>query len=254
MTRQLKAFGLRQICDNEEVVNKMKEDLTPKYMTAPEADIILACKEIMKDMKPEPRIVWVRGHQDRKTNKTYEELPDDAQLNLDMDDECDYERTQGIKHEVQPLKGSGAMLSINGTYVTTNFNENIQEAVMSRKHKTYFTERYGPKGLTNNGYDSIAWKYIGRARKRLSIKRISTTTKLLNNWLNVGHQKKHMKQVGNCPTCGDADETQMHMYQCNHAGAKKIRTHAFQQMREYLKQSGVASQIGNTFTDMCESI
>ena len=156
LCKELGACGLSQICDNEEAVNKVKEDLTPKHMTSPEADIILACKEIMKEILPEPELDWIRGHQDKKHKKKYEELPDKAQLNLDMDVECDEEQREGNQLEVTPLKGSGAMLSIDGRYITTNYNNNIQEAIMSKKHKKYFLEQYEKKGLTANGYNSIA--------------------------------------------------------------------------------------------------
>ena len=46
----------------------------------------------------------------------------------------------------------------------------------------------------------------------------------------------------------------MHMYQCPHPGARGTRTHAFKQMREYLKQNGLSSQISNTFVNMCKSV
>ena len=46
----------------------------------------------------------------------------------------------------------------------------------------------------------------------------------------------------------------MHVYQCSHPGTRDARIHAFKQMREYLKQNGLSSQISNTFVNMCESV
>ena len=62
-------------------------------MTAPEADVILACKKLISEMQTEPRLTWTReqGHQDRKEKKKYEDLKDDAQPNIDMDQECEEE-------------------------------------------------------------------------------------------------------------------------------------------------------------------
>ena len=114
-------------------------------------------------------------------------------------------------------------------------------------------KKHQKHGLTDKGYNKIAWKYIGRARRKLSTKHNSTITKLQSNWLNVGHQKRHMKKIGNCPVCGAPDETQLHMYQCAHAGARRTRCHAFKQMKEYLFQNGIPTQIGNAFTNICET-
>ena len=157
------------------------ETLTPNQMTSPEADIILACQEMIKKMESKPKLAWVRGHQDGKKKKKYEDLPTDAQVNIDMDDECDEERRKGKPLQVRPLKGSGAMLAINNRFITTNYKQNIHEAIMKGEHKRYFIKRYQKHGLTNKGYDKIAWKYVGRAKKRLPMKHISTVTKLQNS-------------------------------------------------------------------------
>ena len=47
LAKMLRAYGLKQICDNQEAVNKIKETSTPNDMTAPEADVILACKNLI---------------------------------------------------------------------------------------------------------------------------------------------------------------------------------------------------------------
>ena len=251
LSNRIEAHGLEQICDNQEAINKVNEPMIPRQMTSPEADIILACKELIKNMKKKPLLIWERGHQDKK--KPYQLLTQRAQLNVDLDKHCGEERTEGKQSPVTPLKGSGAMLAIDGTYVTTKFNHHIQTAATKDRHKKYFLERHKDNNMTTDQYESIAWKYIGRARNRLTIRQNSTITKLINKWLNVGHQKEHMGKEGACPTCGWHDETQLHMYQCTHNEAKKTRKQAFLQMREYLKQHGVPTHIGNTFVNMCES-
>ena len=116
-------------------------------MTAPEADVILACQKLISEMKTKPDITWTRGHQDTKKKRKYEDLKDDAQLNIDMDNEHEEECTLGDPTPIQPLQGSGAMLSINGRYVTTNYNRNIQEAIMISVHKKYFVDKYKKNGL-----------------------------------------------------------------------------------------------------------
>ena len=61
-------------------------------MTSPEADIILACKELIKNMKAKPVLLWERGHQDKKP---YQLLSQRGQLNDDLDKHCGEERIEG---------------------------------------------------------------------------------------------------------------------------------------------------------------
>ena len=135
MMNELGVHGLRQICDNEEAIRMIDENLTPSQMTSPEADIILACQEMIRTMESKPKLAWVRGHQDGKKKKKYGDLSTDAQVNVDMDDECDKERREGRPLPVRPLKGSGAMLAINNRFITTNYKQNIHEAIMKGEHR-----------------------------------------------------------------------------------------------------------------------
>ena len=57
-----------------------------------------------------------------------------------------------------------------------------------------------------------------------------------------------------CPVCGWHDETQLHMYQCTHSEAKRMRTRAYHQMKEYLKHHGLPSKIYVPFVNLCESV
>ena len=53
-------------------------------------------------------------------------MPDEAQLNIDMDNKCDTGCHKGEQLTARPLKGSGAMLLINGRYITTSYPEHTR--------------------------------------------------------------------------------------------------------------------------------
>ena len=49
--------------------------------------------------------------------------------------------------EMQPYEGSGAMLRINGNWITTNYHDHILEAVMSKHHQQFFLQKYNGENL-----------------------------------------------------------------------------------------------------------
>ena len=46
---------IEQICDNQEAINKVNQSMIPRQMTSPEADIILACKKLIENIKAKPQ-------------------------------------------------------------------------------------------------------------------------------------------------------------------------------------------------------
>ena len=66
-------------------------------------------------------LTWIKAHQDDK--KKYEELDEEAQLNVDVDNAAGEERLNGQVVAPQPYEGCGAMLIINDKWVTTKYRE-----------------------------------------------------------------------------------------------------------------------------------
>ena len=91
-------------------------------------------------MKASVDLYWIKGHQDK--DKPYNQLPDDAQINIDMDNESNTAKSNNEQVKTTPLPGSGAMLIIKGEMITTRYKEAIHEAIMRPKHKQYFLEKY----------------------------------------------------------------------------------------------------------------
>jgi len=92
---------------------------------------------------------WAKGHQ--YDNKPDDELDCNAKINQAMDLMAKEECKEGHIIEMQPCKGSGAMLRINGEWITTNYREHILEAVMSKRHQQFFLKNIMEK---TDGYQS----------------------------------------------------------------------------------------------------
>ena len=67
----------------------------------------------------------------------------------------------------------------------------------------------------------VNWNAIGEAKRRQPRSQSDRTSKLMHSWLNVGHQKLKMGEIGVCPSCGHIDETIMHLFQCENKQMKE---------------------------------
>ena len=78
------------------------------------------------------------AHQENNNRK--ETLPPNVQMNSDMDAACKSERTSNrvissnTNKFITPYPGSGAMLILNGKWVTTKYATQIQDAIMAMDH------------------------------------------------------------------------------------------------------------------------
>ena len=59
---------------------------------------------------------------------------------------------------------------------------------MKKKHIDFFLKKYKKNHITIDNYNSIHWRGIGNARKRLSIDEDTRSMKYLDVWLNTGRQ------------------------------------------------------------------
>ena len=110
-------------------------------MLSPEADIILACHKLHDEVKISTNLEWLHTHQDKDKHK--EDLPPPVQMNIDMDVSCKNEWTRNIvinsnnENFATPYPGGGAMLIINGKWVTMKYASQIQDAVMANDHLNF---------------------------------------------------------------------------------------------------------------------
>src|SRR5210317_1220063 len=98
-------------------------------------------------------VTWIPSDQDDNTK--YEDLDEQAQLNVDMDHDANECRRNGPITFPTPYPGTGAMLIIDNQWVTTKYEEQIHEASIRAEHKEYFTEKYDH--IDEQMYDRIHW-------------------------------------------------------------------------------------------------
>ena len=240
--------GIDQWIDNSEAVNSLNKELyTAQQMLAPEADIILASHKLRNDRKKRTNIAWLRSHQD--DHKSRDECDPNAQMNVDMDDESKKARVDDDITYDQPLPGSGALLTIGDSRVTTKYAEQIRDAILAEDHLNFFLNKY--KYLKQSHYDIIYWRGIGEARKGLTTTQNINIFKFMNGWLNTGRQQGLFGKTPECASCGWEEETQLHMYQCHHPEARRTRKQAFQQLAKYYHSHRTSTVVYVPFIKLC---
>ena len=238
-------------CDNKAAIRNIVDGFwNPSQMLSPEADIVLACRHKIRSMANKPISRWIKGHQD--SNVPVTDLPHDVQLNIELDNDAKRSRCHDVARQPTPYIGSGAMLLIDSKWVTTKYELQIQEASIRPIHIAWFLKKY--PHLTPHDYSSIAWRRAGLARKRFSSTENIRIAKYINGWLNSGRQKGLFGQASECPGCGHHEETQLHMFQCNHPLIHQRRGEAFLTLEAYLRTHRIPFYVREAFLQLCWAI
>ncbi|KAL7547147.1 LOW QUALITY PROTEIN: hypothetical protein ACHAWF_010468, partial [Thalassiosira exigua] len=237
LLQYLKDEGLHDVeisfwCNNEAVVKvlsgqdalaitdlkKSKADLTKKALDT------LACL-------PKVSVNHVLGHHDDET--PYDALPFEAQLNVDCDAEakaCVFTVFYGTCRP-PPTEGSGAALYLDNYLVTTELEEQIHYVAHSLPLLTYTKFEW-----TDNDVNSINWRAIGHAKKRLK----------LNDNLSVRRQKNKFDYLiydGLRPCCVDVEEDTVHLYQCAYANVRSALEEGLDDFRANLDKANVPNAV-----------
>lgn len=258
LAEEHKIVQLTQTCDNKAAVNGANTPFTnPTQTLSAEADILMAIHHQRQQSSAKLILKWIKAHQD--DNKRKEELPDEAQLNVEMDEQSKDERENGTIQHLQPYPGSGAMLIIDSEWVTSNYYERIQEASLRPQHLQWFLKKYDTHNKkTEADYHNIYWRGIGYACKQLTQEENIRIMKYINGWLNSGRQKGLFDQSPKCPGCGWSEETQLHIFQCNHPRSVATRTIAIQALAKYYDDHKIPSTVYVPFirmiTNACNNV
>ena len=181
-----------------------------------------------------------------------EDRPIEVQLNIACDTaakECMRRCIKPTKRS-QPLEGAGATLYFGNSMVTTNMKEQIQYAAQVPQMKKYVQSRLKCKdGIV----DDINWTAIGRAKGRLIRHQSIRTSKMMYGWLNIGVQKKYMGQDDTCPCCGNAKETQIHLYRCKNKKMRETLRASIASAKSKMVTDRIPSNIYNVFVgEICK--
>ena len=147
-----------------------------------------------------------------------------------------------------PKDGHHATLYIDDMKVTTICDEQVQYALHAKPMFAYLLEKYA---WVDAQLSSINWRAIGLIKNRLSTDKSIRTTKMMHNWLNVGHQKVKLTRnegAGPCPCCGSAYEIQDHLYQCTHAEMKQTVHEIIAQMEKVFLNENMPPGVTVAFT------
>ena len=248
----LKARGLTQkditvYCDSKSCVDELNNDydLSITDLEKPESDIIKSIKTMARTFKT-LKFAWVKGHQDDNDDTPFEQRPLPVRLSIACDKaakEC-MRNCIKPKKRARPMEGAGATLYLGTNMVTTEMKEQIQYAAQVPQMKKYIKKRFR---CTDEAFEEINWRALGRAKKRLKLHQSIRTSKMIYGWLNIGVQKRYMGQDSTCPCCGNATETQIHLYRCTNQKMRETLKTSIATVKSKLVQDGIPSTVYNPF-------
>lgn len=109
---------------------------------------------------------------------------------------------------------SGAMISIEGTWIYESLYQQLIEAV----HKDHISEYLcGRFGWSREQFDTIDWEAMEVYTKNLNPCKETNVIKMVTNWQNNNHQNSlfysHRDNI--CPACELTSEEHMHFLSCS---------------------------------------
>ena len=180
----------------------------------------------------------VKGHQD--DDKTYDELPLPAQLNIDADALAEKYQRQYHTHDrswVPRLNGTKAQLNfeLHGT-VTNKYKREVHDAATAPALQQRIMKE---NGWSQQQHDLVDWPAHCRVINRHQTKQ-TTVVKMINDILPTGARvhKYDPKYSHRCPACHAPEEDSQHMMRCQHEERQQWRTTLIDKVKETaLKQT-----------------
>eukprot|EP00957_Ditylum_brightwellii_P191359 14569812-Ditylum_brightwellii.AAC.1 len=89
-----------------------------------------------------------------------------------------------------------------------------------------FEHTWTKTGLIIDNISKIDWDNLGTTLESQQLFNKVRLVKFMNNWFNIGHQKKQIDKnaIDACPICLDTEETWQYLFQCQHKDSIAIRT------------------------------
>jgi hypothetical protein len=205
--------------DSASMIKKLKA--YDKYPTArlgmvldSEWDVLSALHKALQWFKTQPKISWVKSHQDDKVyDKT--EMPLNAYLNSEADELA----TTGLKRlqekPIVPMDPDTVIqFHIKGRTITRDLKKTVREIVQLPQIRTFYCERFG---WTERLFDSIDWDIFRPVYKKyMSSKGIQWIHKFCIKKLPTGervHKRDHFHDK-RCASCWHCNEDDDHIFQC----------------------------------------
>ena len=232
------------ISDNAELIRRCKahkhyNEPYPNETLTSEFDVSEQIYITQKDNSIRAHFRWVKGHQDNNTK--YEDLPLEAQLNIDADELAgEYQEEQGQFHPmIHTLPSCPAMLSKGGISVTSNYRKQLIRAYVEPKYMEYLQYKFG---WSNDTITGIVWKCLKLATQRIN--RDVLLTKICNDLLPTATvlRKRKYPNSDKCVMC-NKQETRDHMMICEAQSQIKWRRSCMSAIRKQMDKMGTESEL-----------
>ena len=104
--------------------------------------------------------------------------------------------------------------------------------------------------MDKNDTDSINFKAISLAKARLSHASSIRVSKMMHEWLNIGHQKERISGSATdalCPCCGLQHEDENHMFCCPSTSMRNTVNQGLKTMAKVFCRDNIPSGVTITF-------
>ena len=249
---KLESFKVKCISDNAELIRRCKahlqyKDPFPNETLRSEYDIIEQIYNTQHEHNIKATFHWVKGHQDNNKNK--EDLPLEAQLNIEADELAgEYQEEYGkYRPLVHMLPSCPATLSIQGISVTSNYRKQLIKAYVEPQYIGYLIRRFE---WNEEIVNIISWKSLSLAVQR--IQRDVLLTKVCNDLLPTAVTLHKMQYQNNdtCVMCNQR-ETRDHIMLCRSPSRIKWKRKLIGSMRKRLEYLETEFEIGEA---MCRAV
>jgi hypothetical protein len=207
---------------------KERDISTPNTHLSPDNDVQVQIEQTMEELKSKFPSIWVKGHQ---TPKEDEELPWEAQLNIEADalaTEARNEITDDSTATFHQYPASRVMLYIEGKPITRNISKEIRNAWTTQDLREYMTEQFGWKKSTA---DDIDWYSHGSTLSSYEYYQHMFCVKLIHKRLPLLGEKFTASPTTSCPCCKARNETFEHFLHCDK------NPHRIIEIRDSLKET-----------------
>ena len=215
--------GFHYYCDNEGLIKKLA--VFRKYENAPQAtclhsewDVISSIHKIHSQFQWMPHLHHVKGHQDRHARWETLDLP--SQMNIEADALATRALASGSPRATIPFDpATGAMLTLSGRTITRHIEATLHRHAHTAPILAYYGTRFQWSKTT---IKTIDWEMYSSAYKPFTRSR---TFFAKNGWkqLPVGRRLHRWSPSYDhrCPSCAQDDESDDHVYQCQHIQRKQ---------------------------------
>ena len=223
LCRFTKVIAITCHCDCEAAIEKIKQPLVyPGQFLSADMEIVMAIQALVNKSDTKVSFNHVEGHPEKRKRKEDFTLIEMANFECDRDAELCIDG-QEAPLEYSPLKGSLCVVRIGKEWLSNRPDYPIQQAFALPELKEYISQRLK---ISDELVEAIDTNSIGTVRATQEWHILARTSKLLFNWLPVGHNWKRYTDMDTdtCPCCGSPDETFHHLLECPNEQLVQLRS------------------------------